>query len=175
VLTLSFIFQKDAFMVLGSSNAELLNTVVFALAIACPLFAPGMAFDGTQAKVGNIFFGGSTLISMIIVFMAGCAHGGDKTKLLLAGSKLMSAVGAIITPPNVSLRTNIQFHILRFFANCMVVVAYLTAHDESSCFPQEAEAQISSKLLPTLGASVAAGWALHLTLAYRSKDKSKVA
>jgi len=58
----------------------------------------------------------------------------------------------------------------------MVVVAYLTAHGESPCFPQESEAQVSPQLLPTLGVSVAAGWALHLTLASRSKDsKSKVA
>ena len=156
-------------MGLGSSNADLLNKVVFAVVLTGPLFAPGLAFGGTQQNIGNMYFGATTLISMLIIFFTGTAYGGDSTRLLLSGSKLFSAVGAIFTPPNVSLRNNIQFHILRLIANIMVIAAYLTAHDESSCFPQEAEAQISDKLLPTLGASVAAGWALHIALAY-NKD-----
>ena len=106
---------------------------------------------------------------MAIIFFTGTTYGGDSTRLLPSRSKLFSAVGAIFTPPNVSLRNNIQFHILRLIANIMVIAAYLTAHAESSCFPQEAEAQISDKLLATLGVSVAAGWALHIALKY-NKD-----
>lgn len=153
-------------MVLGSSNADLLNKVVFALVLSGPVFAPGLAFDGTQQKIGNMYFGVTTLISMVIIFFTGTAYGGDSTRLLLSGSKLCSALGAILTPPNVSLRNNIQFHILRLIANIMVIAAYLTAHAESSCFPQEAATQVSDQLLPTLGVSVAAGWALHIALIY---------
>ena len=160
-------------MGLGSSNADLLNKVVFAVVLTGPLFAPGLAFSGTQQNIGNMYFGATSLISMLIIFFTGTAYGGDSTRLLLSGSKLFSAVGAIFTPPNVSLRNNIQFHILRLIANIMVITAYLTAHAESSCFPQEAEAQISDKLLPTLGVSVAAGWALHIALAH-NKDYQKV-
>ena len=156
-------------MVLGSSNAYLLNKVVFALVLSGPVFAPGLAFSCTQQSIGNMYFAATTLISMAIIFFTGTTYGGDSTRLLPSRSKLFSAVGAIFTPPNVSLRNNIQFHILRFIANIMVLVAYLTAHAESSCFPQEAEAQISDKLLATLGVSVAAGWALHIALTY-NKD-----
>lgn len=173
IFSIGLIF--DAFMVLGSSNAELLNAIVFALVVVCPLFAPGLAFEGTkQQKIGNIFFGATTVISMLIIFFTGTAYGGEKTKLLLSGSKLLSAAGAILTPPNVSLKNNIQFHILRLIANIMVIMAYLAAHAESSCFPQEAGAQISDKLLQTLGVSVAAGWALHLTIGSKTTDKSKI-
>ena len=161
-------------MVLGPSNADLLNKVVFALVLSGPVFAPGLAFGGTQQSIGNIYFGATTLISMVIIFLTGTAYGGDTTRILLSGSKLFSALGAIFTPPNVSLQNNIQFHILRLIANIMVIVAYLTAHSESSCFPQEGEAQISDKLLPTLGVSVAAGWALQTAIGFKTTKKAKV-
>lgn len=166
IFTAGFIF--DAFMVLGTTDAKKLNMVVFALAIAGTLVAPGMAFPGTKDKAGPSFFA-ATFISMICILVFGSAHGGTQTKLLLAGNKLASVVGLIVTPPSGGLRKSTQFHILRFTANCMVIASYLKAQSESPCFPQEAEAQVSSMLLPTLGASICVGWILHLNLASKSQ------
>jgi len=146
---------------------------MFSLATICPLVAPGLAFPGKQQTIGNIFFGATTIISMLIIFFKGCAYGGDQVKYLLAGSKLMSALGAIFTPPNKSLRNNIQFHCLRFVANCMVVASYFLSQSESPCFPQESEEQISSKLLPALGASVFLGWIVNVSVSSKSSVKSK--
>jgi hypothetical protein len=131
--------------------------IVFDLAIVGPLIAPGMAFPGTQDKAGIMFSGAATGILMISIFVFGCAYGGTQTKLLLSGNKLMSVVGLIFTPPSGGLRKSTQFHILRFIANCMVLASYLKAQSVLPCFPQEAETQVSSKLLPTLGVSVCVG------------------
>lgn len=77
-----------------------------------------------------------------------------------------------LPPPNRSVRNNVQFHILRFIANCMLVASYLLSHSESPYFPQESEAKISPKLLvPALGASVGLGWMLHLSIAKVKKAK----
>ena len=143
-------------MVLGTTHAKTLNMIVFGLAIVGPLLAPGMAFPGTKDKTGISFFA-ATFISMISILVFGCAYGGTQTKLLLSGNKLMSVVGLIFTPPSGGLRKSTQFHILRFIANCMVLASYLKAQSVLPCFPQEAETQVSSKLLPTLGVSVCVG------------------
>lgn len=171
IFTVGLIF--DAFMVIGPDNAKLLNVVTFFLGIVGTLIAPGMAFPNSKAeKIGQAYFGGTTILSMLFIFFQGTAFGGEHVKLFLAGNKLMSAVGAILTPPNKSLRTNIQFHILRFIANIMLLTAYLSAQGESSCFPQKAEAQISPNLIPAVGASVVIGWMYHLSVSTKSKTKA---
>jgi len=172
IFTVGYIF--DAFMVLGTTNAKALNMTVFALAIVGPLLAPAMAFPGTKDKAGISYFA-ATFISMICILVFGCAHGGTQAKLLLSGNKLASVVGLILTPPSGGLRKSTQFHILRFIANCMVLASYLKAQSVSPCFPQEAGAQISSMLVPTLGVSVCAGWILNLKLASMNSKKGKVA
>jgi len=158
-------------MVIGTGDAELLNGVVFFLAIVGPLLAPGLALQGLQKTVAIVYFGGMTVVSMIIILKSGIAHGGTIATYLLAANKLSSAAASILTPPDKGLRNNIQFHVLRFIGNCMLTYAYVLSTDESSCFPQEAGAQISPKLLPAFGASAGLGLMLQLHLNTKSAEK----
>jgi hypothetical protein len=145
----------DTFMVLGTDNAKLLNNITFFLVIFCPLVAPGLFFG---KKLAGAILGGLVLVSLIVVSIFGCAYGGTKATVFLAGSKLLLFAAYYFTPPDKSLHNTIAFHILRTFCVAMVLVAFEAARAESPCFPQEAESQISTFVLPTLAGSVLLGW-----------------
>lgn len=149
-------------MVFGERNPSTLNALVFFLAIIGTLMAPGLAFPNSKGeKAGQAFFGGMTMLSMLLIFIKGTAYGGLSARILLGVNKLLSAGGAILTPPNKSLQHNIQFHILRFIANIMLLVAFLKAQNAFSCFTENAQALLSETFLPTISVSVVSGWILH--------------
>ena len=161
-------------MVIGTGKSGLLNKFVFFLGIVGVINAPGMAFPKTPGQtVAQGFFFGSTVLSMILIFFRGAAFGGAKTTYYLALNKASSAFGLILTPPNISLRNNIQFHILRLIANILVISAYLNATAESPCFPQEAESLISSMFMPLLLLAGVGGWVFHLSVNNKSSEKTK--
>jgi hypothetical protein len=145
----------DTFMVLGTDNAKLLNYITFFLVIFCPLVAPGLFFG---KKLAGAILGGLVLISLIVVSVFGCAYGGPKATVFLAGSKLLLFAAYYFTPPDKSLQSNIAFHILRTFCVAMVLVSFEAARAESPCFAQEAESQISTFVLPAMAGSVLLGW-----------------
>ena len=149
-------------MVFGAENPSMLNFLVFFIAIVGTLMAPGLAFPNSKGeKSAQAFFGGMTMLSMLLIFVKGTVYGGISARIFLGMNKLLSAAGAIVTPPTKSLKHNIQFHILRFIANILLLIAILMSLDENGCFTGEAEKEISGFFLPTIAGSVICGWVLH--------------
>jgi len=173
IFTIGTVF--DCFMVFATSEADFLNRIVFGISIIGAFMAPGMFMaPGTATRKAAILWnGGSTVLSMVIILKTGTAFGGAKTTYYLALNKASSFIGSILTPPDGGLQNNIQYHMLRFIANVLVILGYINATDESSCFPQEAGAKISDKLAPTLVAAAAAGWVTMLSVTSGSSSKAK--
>ena len=164
-------------MVVGTKNASLLNELVVFLGVVGVFIAPGLAFPKSIGEmIGQGYFGLATLISLILIWVNGTEFGGVLTTSCLVLNKASSTIGVLVTPPNKSLRNNIQFHILRLIANILVIIGYLNATAESPCFPQEAESKISSEFVPALVIGAVAGWAFHLIINASSEksDKGKV-
>jgi hypothetical protein len=160
----------DTFMVLGADNAKLLNNITFFLVIFCPLVAPGLFFG---KKLAGAILGGLVLTSLIVVSIFGCAYGGTKATIFLAGSKLLLFVAYYVTPPGKSLQNNIVFHILRTLCVSFVLVSFEYARAESPCFAQEAESQISTFVLPTMAGSVLLEWMRNASTAFKAVDAAK--
>jgi len=161
-------------MVFATSEADFLNKIVFGISIIGAFVAPGMFMSGTAAeKAVRTYNAGLTFLSMVIILKTGTAFGGSKTTYYLALNKASTTFGAFLSPPNGGLRNNIQYHVLRFIANVLLIQGYLNATGESSCFPQEAGVKISDKLAPTLVAAAAAGWVTVLSVTSGSSSKAK--
>lgn len=149
-------------MIIATRSVTFLNIFVFLIGLSGAFLSPGMFFPKTiNEKVAQLYFVASTFISMIMYLVFRTAFGGSKTTYMLAFNKFTSTFGVVVTPPDKSLRNNIQFHILRLIANILVIIGYLNAAAESPCFPHEAESNVSSKFMPALFIAAIAGWVFH--------------
>lgn len=153
-------------MIIATRNVTLLNIFVFFIGITGAFLSPGMFFPKTMnERVAQLYFVASTFISMIMYLVFRTGFGGSKTTYMLAFNKFTSSFGVVVTPPDKSLRNNIQFHILRLIANILVIIGYLNAAAEFPCFPLQAEANVSSKFMPALFIAAIAGWVFHTEVA----------